>query len=232
MATKLTASYHFGLLLVAVVMISLLGGCASSPPTRDPYYAPVEPSSMMPPESKTGAIFQSGYEMSLFEDLKAQRVGDIITIILEEKTDAKKTAKTNVDRASSTEVDGVDFLGFNPKIGQYSLSADLQSDTQFEGAGDSLQNNSLRGSISATVVDVLPNGNLVIRGEKRVGINQGTEYVRIGGIVRPIDLAADNTVSSTKVADATISYVGEGALADSNRIGWLARFFIGALWPF
>jgi flagellar L-ring protein precursor FlgH len=83
-----------------------------------------------------------------------------------------------------------------------------------------------------TVADVLPNGNLVVRGEKRVGINQGNEYVKISGIVRPLDIAADNTIASTKVADATIIYNGDGQTASANKAGWLTRFFTSVLSPF
>ena len=83
-----------------------------------------------------------------------------------------------------------------------------------------------------TVIEVLPNGYLMVRGEKRIGINQGNEYIKLSGIVRPADIDSTNTVLSTKMADPTIVYVGEGAIADANKIGWLARFFISALFPF
>ncbi|MEJ2592686.1 MAG: flagellar basal body L-ring protein FlgH, partial [Candidatus Thiodiazotropha sp.] len=96
----------------------------------------------------------------------------------------------------------------------------------------SAQSNKLSGNITVTVVEVLPNRNLYVRGEKRIGINQGYEYVRLAGIVRPQDITPENTVESTRIADPTISYVGEGALADANSMGWLARFFNSVLFPF
>jgi len=112
------------------------------------------------------------------------------------------------------------------------LGFSLESEHDFSGEGDSEQNNELTGNITVTVIEVLPNGYLVVRGEKRIGINQGNEYVKVSGIVRPADIDATNTVLSTRLADPTIVYVGDGAVADSNVMGWLGRFFISALMPF
>jgi flagellar L-ring protein precursor FlgH len=121
--------------------------------------------------------------------------------------------------------DGVKLLGFD-------LSESLKSNHSFEGKGSSDQNNSLQGDISVTVVEVLPNGSLKVRGEKRVTLNRGDEFIRLSGIVRPVDIDASNVIPSTKVADATIMYTGEGELADANRMGWLSRLFMSVLFPF
>ncbi|HKK03898.1 MAG TPA: flagellar basal body L-ring protein FlgH, partial [Gammaproteobacteria bacterium] len=102
----------------------------------------------------------------------------------------------------------------------------------FDGEGDAAQSNQLEGSITVTVSEVLPNGNLVIQGEKWVKINQGQEYIRLRGIVRPVDIGPDNTVLSTQVADAQLAYGGTGVVAQSNSPGWLTRFFNSPLWPF
>jgi len=112
------------------------------------------------------------------------------------------------------------------------LSANINDAAKFDGEGDSKQSNSLTGYITATVVRVLPNGNLFVKGEKWIGINQGEEYVRLTGVVRPIDLAPDNSIPSLKVASAKISYGGKGALADANAQGWLSRFFNSPWTPF
>ena len=112
------------------------------------------------------------------------------------------------------------------------LGFDLQSSTDFSGEGDNEQSNALRGSVTVTVIEVLANGYLRVRGEKRIGTNGGNEYVKLSGIVRPEDVDTNNTVASTKVADATLVYVGDGQVADANVMGWLARFFISALVPF
>ena len=112
------------------------------------------------------------------------------------------------------------------------MSNDIAGDRTFDGKSDSSQSNKLEGSITVTVAERLPNGNLLVRGEKRITINQGQEFVRLQGIVRPVDIGPANTVPSTKIADATITYTGKGALADSNRQGWLSRFFNSPWFPF
>ena len=104
--------------------------------------------------------------------------------------------------------------------------------SQTEFARQTIQSNLLEGDITVTVVEVLPNGYLMVRGEKRIGINQGNEYIRLSGIVRPIDIDSTNTILSTRLADPTIIYVGDGVLADSNEMGWLSRFFVSGLFPF
>jgi flagellar L-ring protein precursor FlgH len=112
------------------------------------------------------------------------------------------------------------------------LNMGLDHSTSFDGQGDSKQSNSLSGDVTVTVAKRLANGNLVIRGQKWIAINQGKEFVRIQGIVRPIDIDPDNSIGSNKVADASISYGGQGALADANAKGWLARFFDSPFTPF
>jgi flagellar L-ring protein precursor FlgH len=109
---------------------------------------------------------------------------------------------------------------------------DLSGSRSFEGEADASQSNSLSGAITVTIADVLPNGNLVVRGEKWLTLNQGEEFIQVSGIVRPQDVTTANTVLSTQIADARITYSGKGTLADSNRMGWLARFFNSPVWPF
>ncbi|MEM6998537.1 MAG: flagellar basal body L-ring protein FlgH [Pseudomonadota bacterium] len=112
------------------------------------------------------------------------------------------------------------------------LENSLESEHEFDGSGSASLENQLTGSITVTVVEVLPNGNLIVRGEKRVTINNGPEYIQLSGIIRPVDVLTDNTVMSTKIADATINYIGEGAIAESGIKGWLARFFSGPYMPY
>jgi len=169
----------------------------------------------------------------LFEDVKARRVGDILTIRLVEKTDAQKDANTQAERTALTKVkapmlmgqEGADILG-------YDVASSLESTNQFKGDGASNQSNALKGSIPVSVVEVLPNGYLRVQGEKRVGLNQGNEYIKLSGIVRPVDIDTNNAVESTRVADATMIYNGEGVIADVNRMGWLQRLFTSILFPF
>ena len=124
--------------------------------------------------------------------------------------------------------------GFLPLVNtsNLSLATNLSASNGFEGAGESTQKNSLTGSITVSVVEVFPNGYLFVRGEKRLTLTAGNEYIRVSGIVRPVDIQADNTIVSTKIADATIIYTGDGQLAESNSMGWLARFFNKPIFPF
>ncbi len=213
---------------LVIAVATLLVGCNNTAPVRDPLYAPAMPVVKREPPTGNGAIYQAGHGMTWFEDLRARRVGDLLTVRLVEKTSGSKEADTSVDKSSSTSVGVPTFLGYTVN----ELSASATSTSAFEGTGDSSQSNSLSGEITVTVVEVLPNGNMMIRGEKRIGINQGNEYVKISGIVQPQDIDASNTVDSTKIADPTIVYVGDGPVNESNAMGWLARFFIGALMPF
>lgn len=223
-------------LFLVFILISL-SGCAMmdnmAKPRHDPEYQPAEPMNYATPQNRSGAIYQAGYEVRLFEDIRARRIGDILTINLVEKTDAKKQADTDFAKDNSTSVSTPTILGMtDPSKFGLNLDSSLTSAHAFAGEAESTQNNSLSGSITVSVVDVLPNGYLKIRGEKRVRLNQGNEYIRLAGIIRPTDIHPDNSVESTKIADATIMYTGEGALADANQAGWLARFFVSAIFPF
>ncbi len=230
-------------ILVAILLGSLLLAGCNTPPKKDPAYAPVRPSIPARLPEQNGAIFHAGYEVSWFENLRARRPGDILTVKLVEKTKANKQAKTDVNKDNSTSISNPTILGSSPLFNapgfiplasnkDNTLAFGLESESQFAGDGKSQQSNLLEGDITVTVTEVLANGYLVVRGEKRIGINQGNEYIRLSGIVRPIDIDSDNTVVSTRLADPTIVYVGDGAVADANAMGWLARFFVSALFPF
>ncbi|MGS2724143.1 flagellar basal body L-ring protein FlgH [Porticoccus sp. GXU_MW_L64] len=222
--------------LLAAFAVASLAACSSAPQKYGNHYIDNEiPYEYLAPAPQDGAIYQSGYELAFFEDIKAHRVGDTITVLLSEQTSAEKSSATSLDRTSSTTINGpnVNVLGSTPSVnGRFNLGADLDSQHDFSGAGSSNQSNSLSGSVTVTVARVLPNGNLVIRGEKWIEINQGQEFIRIQGMVRPVDVSSGNTVLSTQVANARISYSGKGQMADTNRMGWLAKFFLGPLWPF
>jgi flagellar L-ring protein precursor FlgH len=150
-----------------------------------------------------------------------------------ERTNAKKSDDLEANKDTSVSVSAPMLFGASPgKLFGQELDTELSSAHAFKGDGAANQSNSLTGDISVTVVEVLPNGNLLVRGEKRVTLNQGDEFIRLSGIVRPVDISTANTVPSTKVADATIMYTGEGAIADASKMGWLARFFNSPWFPF
>ncbi|WP_070344378.1 flagellar basal body L-ring protein FlgH [Pseudomonas aeruginosa] len=228
------------LMIVSLLGIATaLGGCVNPPPKpNDPYYAPVLPRTPLPAAQNNGAIYQAGFEQNLYDDRKAFRVGDIITITLNEKTQASKKANSDIQKDSKTKVGLTSLFGSgmttNNPIGggDLSLSAEYGGSRDAKGDSQAGQSNSLTGSITVTVAEVLPNGILSVRGEKWMTLNTGNELVRIAGLVRADDIATDNTVSSTRVADARITYSGTGAFADASQPGWLDRFFLSPLWPF
>jgi len=219
-------------IVLIVFTLLVLAGCEVLP-KRDPAFAPIQALDLRPPQPANGAIYQAGYDMRLFEDHTARRIGDILTVRLDEDTRARKIADLDASKRNSTSVTAPNIMGMDPSMlfGK-DLSATLASEHDFQGEGEANQSNSLMGDISVTVVDVFPNGNLRIRGEKRVTLNDGSEYIRLSGIVRPIDIDASNTIPSTKVADATIMYTGDGSVADSSKVGWFAKFFLSPIFPF
>jgi flagellar L-ring protein precursor FlgH len=220
-------------LLVASLYLIVVGCSTTHLAIPDPDFAPVRPVSAQPLPVSDGSIYKAGFGVSLFEDTKAHRIGDIITIILQEKTNASKTASTNTAKDAAVAIGAPTLFGQGvTKNGNEILSAGIDATRAFTGEGDSSQSNSLSGQISVTVVDVYPNGNLMIRGEKLLTLNQGSEHVRISGIVRAADVSPTNTVFSTQVANAHIVYGGQGVLADVNTKGWIQRVFDSNWWPF
>lgn len=215
--------------------LALLGGCATfSPgPTRgsNPDFTPVMPVAPKPTAQNNGAIYQSADSVQLFSDQRARHIGDILTVVLDESTNANKSADTSTSRDTSVDVSAPTILGAGVTYnGKPVLSTSLAGKNAFAGKGSSSQSNQLSGTISVTVASVLSNGNLVVQGEKWIALNQGREYVRFRGIVRPADITPQDTVLSTQVANAEIEYGGRGVLNEANREGWLAKFF-NTWWP-
>ncbi|HCN44527.1 MAG TPA: flagellar basal body L-ring protein FlgH [Pseudomonas sp.] len=225
--------------VVALGGVVLLAGCvAPTPKPNDPYYAPVLPRTPLPAAANNGSIYQAGFEQNMYGDRKAFRVGDIITITLNERTQASKNANSQIDKDSNANIGLTSLFGSslttNNPIGSndLSLSAGYSGERGTKGDAKSAQSNTLTGSITVTVADVLPNGIIAVRGEKWMTLNTGDELVRIAGLVRADDISTDNTVSSTRVADARITYSGTGAFADASQPGWFDRFFLSPLFPF
>lgn len=225
---KQVATY-IGLLSVVLV----LSGCVNKAPKPDnPHYAPVQMPSFETPKPINGAIYQASTSRDIYSDGRAHRVGDIITINLTERTQSSKQSSTSLDKSTNVNLNAPTVLGTPLSIGGRELSAGLSSNSGFEGDSSSDMRNQLSGNITATIHEIYPNGVMLVRGEKWLTLNQGDEYIRISGLVRPQDIAADNTLDSTRLADARITYSGTGATADVNVMGWLGRFFISALMPF
>lgn len=225
-------------LSILVAVPALLVGCVLPPePFHDDFMSEEPPEGYYPePESlvPTGAIYQDqGHNLALFEDFRARRVGDILTVLLAESTDAAKSSDTTLDKTNSTLIANPVLFGQPRSWGDdNNLAFELSSDSAFDGGSASNQSNKLQGSVTVTIAKVYPGGNFYVKGEKWLELNQGKEYIRLQGIVRPVDISANNTILSTKVADARISYSGTGATADANKVGWLSRFFLTPFWPF
>lgn len=226
------------LFLLCVTSIMLTACVAPPPKPNDPYYAPVLPRTPIPTAQNKGAIYQSGFDISLWDDRRARRIGDVITITLDESTQASKNADAKLTKDSTTNLGLTSFLGgvlsMSSPISNNRKTLDASYDAQREtdGSGEAAQSNSLTGSITVTISEVLPNGVLAIRGEKWVTLNTGDELIRISGLIRKEDIMPDNTVSSSRVADARITYSGTGTFAEASQPGWFDRFFISPLWPF
>ena len=214
-----------------ILLSAALSGCVTAPP--EPDYSATYPEPTPPASEANGSIYQAGHDIALFENSVARRVGDTLIVRLSERTNASKSSSTSTKKSTQADLSGPTVAGRPVTVnGVEILSGSVDNNAEFDGKGDSSQSNRLEGDISVTVAQRLANGNLLVRGQKWIAINQGKEYVRIQGIVRPIDIDPDNSISSLKVADARISYGANGALADANKPGILARFFNMPWMPF
>ncbi len=214
--------------LCATLLTSLLTGCASAPPRQamndDDDFVPMARTAS---RGVSGGVF-TGEAVSLTSDSRAYRVGDAVTVILQETTQASKRAGTSFSKESSAGVTPIAALG--KTFGKTAI--DLSAEREFQGNATSTQQNALSGALTVIVQEVLPNGLLRVAGEKNLTLNQGEEFVRLKGFIRAQDIDNDNQVSSLRVANARIAYSGKGALADANQPGWLTRFFNSPLMPF
>jgi flagellar L-ring protein FlgH len=223
-------------LLVLVSLVALpaaLTGCASLQEDGGRDFDATWPDLAEMPKPQPGAIYAQGTETSLWQNVTARNLGDTLTIRLEESTEAEKTATSSSSKSTSAELTGPTVLGRPVTMnGTPILEGSLGNESKFAGNGAAAQSNKLDGFISVTVAKRFPNGNLLVRGQKWIAINTGREYVRLQGIVRPSDIAPDNSVPSWKVADAYIAYGGQGTIANANKPGLLYRFFNSPYTPF
>jgi len=218
--------------ILLILIFQALTGCATTPQELADFEPIIRPVAPKPPVYNNGSLFQPR-SISLFEDPKPYRIGDILTIILQESTSASKSAETSTVKEDSIDLPSPTLFGSTPTFnGASVMEMSIEQDREFSGEADSTQSNSLTGEITVTVIDILPNDNLVVQGEKWFTLNQGNEYIRIAGVVRPLDVKSDNTILSSKLADAQIAYSGEGFLADANSQGWFGQFMNGEWWPF
>jgi flagellar L-ring protein precursor FlgH len=219
--------------VTVVAASALLAACAAPMPlAHSPAFAPVQPMPRNANTPTTGAIFATDSTDMWQAKRRTYQVGDIITVLLSESTQAARTLTNETSRESST--DAVP-TGLGTAIGNISPLLDgFKVDgakTSNKGTGVADQQASLTGSIAVTVTEVQANGNLVIRGEKQLSLSEGGEVIQVAGIIRPEDVSAINTVQSRRLANAQIAYKGVGDLANSTRAGW-GTSMLYKFWPF
>lgn len=205
--------------------IVLVAGCAQVP--RASVVGEQEQITIVdrPPPVANGSIYQvrRGYQ-PLFEDRRPRSIGDILTIVLDEEVSASKNAQSNANRSGSSSLNLAQLPDVLDALADFGF--DVSGASDFAGGGGSQANNTFTGTITVSVLEVMNNGNLRVRGEKQIAINQGTEFIRFSGVVNPRTITAQNTVPSTQVADARIEYVGDGYINEAQHMGWLQRFFL------
>jgi flagellar L-ring protein precursor FlgH len=221
--------------LFAVSVLALLQGCATEPVDMvlrpSPEFQPVYPLASDRPKIATGGIYSNRQSDAWFGRGRNYQVGDIITVLLNESTQAARTQNTDVSREAKNNLPS----GMSTKVGKMSPfleGVDLNDNkTSSTGKGKADQQASLSGSVAVTVVEILANGNLVIRGEKKLGLSEGTEVIQVSGVIRPEDIGPNSTVQSRRLANAQIAYRGSGDLANATKAGW-GTSFMHKYWPF
>lgn len=222
---------------LALIVALVCAGCQSLPQTVKVDFA--EPKAAQPiavapaaERSNPGSLFQKVSYRPAFEDPRARAIGDIITIVIVETVTASQVSKSTANRTTSGSASISAFPLLSP-IDLANLKAGIgtSSASDFSGKGGTESANTFTGSITATVMDVLPNGHLVVTGEKQIGVNQNVDVLRFSGTIDPRLVQPGNIVNSTQVANARIESKGRGAQAEAQTVGWLTRFFFSFL-PF
>lgn len=211
--------------LAGLAVAAALSGCVApwrmvevrEPLTAHPIVATIPPAA-------NGAIFQQASYEPLFQDRRARRVGDTLTVQINEKLFASKKAATSTTRTGNSSLSIPEIKSW-PGVSVKGATVKGESNNEFEGKGASGSDNTFTGTITLTVIEVLPNGNLFVSGEKQIGINQGSEFVRVSGIVNPINILPGNVVTSTLLADARLEYRGTGYVDEAQNMGWLQRLY-------
>jgi len=216
--------------LISLACLALTGCVNTVPPTAVHQPMTIRPEPRDSLATFNGSIYNTASARPLFEDRRARFVGDIITINIAEKVQASKQSENIANRTSSMDA-GIPTLDGVPFKGVSNLSISANNTTKFDGKGSNTSTADFTSTITVTVIEVLPNGNLLVSGEKQIGLKEGEEFVRFSGVVNPNTITTANTVQSTQVADARIEYKANGFINDVQVMGWLSKFFLSFL-PF
>ena len=220
-----------GVFAAVAVFLAALAGCGTVPDTItvQPSNARAQPAAAtVPPTS--GAIFQASAYRPMFEDRRARLVGDTLTVTINERTSAGKEAESSANRSGSVSATAPNVFGLVPGVTRR-LGASASASGEYEDGASVSSSNTFSGTLTVTVMEVLPNGNLVVSGEKQVALDKGVEFVRFSGVVNPTTIRAGNTVSSTQIADVRAEYRTNSKIDKAQMMGMLTRFFLSVL-PF
>ncbi|MCF8061400.1 MAG: flagellar basal body L-ring protein FlgH [Deltaproteobacteria bacterium] len=237
------------IVFTTLAWLILLTGCAGLPfqeDPREPLTRPpqpraavtVAPTRPLDPTAGAGLWSEVAYR-SAFQDLRANKIGDLITVNIVETSKANKKATTKTGRESSINAGISNLLGWEGKISKIGVPASFDNkamfkasmENDFDGTGETTRNETMTASITARVIEVTPNGNLFIKGSRKVKVNNEAQYITLTGLVRPADISPDNTVLSSYIAEAAIEYSGSGPVSDKQSPGWLMRA-VDVVWPF
>lgn len=224
---------HISVIFILIFFILSASGCTTDTKIIKNEYEPPELKSKRMEQSYNGAIYQQGMPIGLFEDTTAKHVGDIITVKLVESASALSSSDTKAEKKQKVDMPPPTVAG-GPvtEDGKNVLENNIEAKRDFRGSGESNQAHNFQAVIAVSVVEVLPNKYLVVRGEKLITLNQSEDYIRFSGIVRPQDITLDNSIESQKIANVRISYAGSGELSATNSMGTLARFFQNPVYPY
>lgn len=210
---------------LAAPAVFLAAGCAQLPQPSVVGEQEMVPIAAPPPAQPDGSIFRDrGSYYPLFEDRRPRMAGDVLTVVFNEQVSASKSADSNAGRTGTASLTSTVVPDGLESLADYGF--EIEGDSDFEGGGASRAQNTFSGTMTVTVLQVLGNGNLRVRGEKQILINQGTEFIRFSGVVDPREISGSNSVRSTQVADARIEYVGDGYINEVQHMGWLQRLFL------
>jgi len=222
-------------LAVAVCVVSGLSACTSMPSSNmshSPQFEPVYPIAAAPAKPATGAIYVGRQSDSWFGKSKSFQVGDVITVLLNESSQASRTQNGTITRESKNDMVPTGLANWGKGLGGFMNGIKMDgSSMSNKGTGAADQQATLTGSVAVSVVEVMPNGNLVLRGEKQLALTEGSEIIQVAGIIRPDDVSPSNTVQSKRLANAQIAYRGSGDLANATKAGWGTSALL-KIWPF
>jgi len=200
--------------------------------SHSPQFEPVYPIAAAPAKPATGGIYVGRQSDSWFGKSRSFQVGDVITVLLNESSQASRTQNGSITRESKNDMVPTGLANWGKGLGGFMNGIKMDgSSMSNKGTGAADQQATLTGSVAVSVVEVMPNGNLVLRGEKQLALTEGSEIIQVAGIIRPDDVAPNNTVQSRRLANAQIAYRGSGDLANATKAGWGTSTLL-KIWPF